>query len=348
MCEYTVCFSENMGKKSDITAFVRGKILALHAERYSQREIAKRLQISRGAIENALRCGGVSRRSNCKGVRKTTPREDRFLKSVVVSSPHTSSARVAQLANDRGIRVSSRTVRRRLTNEFCLVARRPAKKPFITKQQISKRLKFCRFMQDKSKEWWEQVMFTDESTFQQVRGPGYNYVRRPPSQRYNPKYTIKTVKHPPSVMAWGGISANGRCGLHIFQKGEKVNATKYVAVLQNKLVLHMNISGTTIMQQDSAPCHTARIVKKWFADNNVQLLLNWPPNSPDLNVIENCWQLMKNKVAAHRPTSENDLKDVLKRVWVTEVTPEYCRSLVHSMPDRIKAVLRNRGYPVKY
>jgi len=105
-------FGQKMGKKADITAFLKGQILALHDERYSQREIAKRLKVSRGAVENALRCASVSRRSNCKGVRKTTPREDRFLKSVVVSSPHTSSARVAQLANDRGICVSSRTVRR--------------------------------------------------------------------------------------------------------------------------------------------------------------------------------------------------------------------------------------------
>jgi transposase len=240
-----VCFSK---KKVRYFCFFEGKNhVALHDEHYSQREIAKRLNISRGAVENAVQSGGVSCRSNCKGVRKTTPREDRFLKSVVVSSPHTSSARVAHLTNDRGIRISSRTVRRRLSNEFNLVARRHAKKSYITKPQLFKRLKFCRLMRDKSKEWWEQVMFTDESTFQQLRGASYNYVRRPPSQRYNPKYTIKTVKHPPSVMVWGGISANGRCGLHIFQKGEKVNATKYIEVLQNKLLMHMNISGTKIM-----------------------------------------------------------------------------------------------------
>jgi transposase len=307
-------FSVIMGKKPDINDFVKGQIVTLNAERYSQRDIAKKLKISRGAVENVLRSGGVSRRSNCKGVRKTNHCDDRYLKSIVVSSPHTSSARVASLASDRGIQVSARTVRRRLSNDFGLVARRPAKKPLITKQQLLQRLKFCRAMKDKSREWWERVMFTDESTFQQLRGPGYNYVRRPASQRFNPKYTIKTVKHPPSVMIWGGITASGRCGLHIFDKGEKVNAKKYLEVLESKLQIHMNISGATIMQQDSAPCHTAKIVQKWFSDNNIELLSNWPSNSPDLNVIENCWQIMKRKVAAHRPTSEKDLKEVLKRV----------------------------------
>jgi transposase len=208
-----------MGKKPDINDFVKGQIVTLNAERYSQRDIAKKLKISRGAVENVLRSGGVSRRSNCKGVQKTNHR---------------------------------------------------------------------------------------------------------------------------------GITASGRCGLHIFDKGEKVNAKKYLEVLESKLQIHMNISGATIMQQDSATCHTAKIVKKWFSDNNIELLSNWPSNSPDLNVIENCWQIMKRKVAAHRPTSEKDLKEVLKRVWTIEITPEYCRALVHSMPDRINAVLKNKGYPVNY
>ena len=57
---------------------------------------------------------------------------------------------------------------------------------------------------------------------------------------------------------------------------------------------------------------------------------------------------MKRKVAAHRPTSEIDLVKVLKQVWTTEITPEYCKTLVNSMPNHIKAVLDNKGYPTKY
>jgi len=131
-------------------------------------------------------------------------------------------------------------------------------------------------------------MFSDESTFQQLRGTGYNYARRPPGERLNPKYTIKTVKHPPSVMVWGAITANGRCGLHIFNKGEKVNAERYISVLESKLKTYINICGTSLFQQDSAPCHTAASVKKWFVENAVEILPNWPSNLSDLNVIENC------------------------------------------------------------
>lgn len=337
-----------MGQKADISDFIKGQIHTLKEEGYSQVQISKRLKISRHAVQNALRdptpC--VSRRTGRK--RKTSGRQDRFLKAVVVRSPHASSARVAQYARDNNIEVSSRTVRRRLSSEFNLVARRPAKKPLMTEKQRLSRIKFCREMIKKPADWWDRVMFTDESTFSQVRGSGSNYVRRPPGERLNPKYTLKTVKHPPSLMVWGGITSAGRCGLEIFGKGVKVNAEKYIEVLDAKVKLHMQITGSTIFQQDSAPCHTAKVVKKWFIDNGVELLPNWPSNSPDLNVIENCWNIMKRKVAAHHPSSEVDLRKVLKLVWTTEISADYCKTLVRSMPSRIAAVLKNKGLPTKY
>jgi transposase len=340
-----------MGRKRDITDFVKGQIKALKGVGLSQRVIASRLHISKTAVYNALRLeeeGDVLRRSNTGRKRKTTPRDDRLFKNIVIRSPHAGSARIAQTAKDHGINVSARTVRRRLSEEFKLVARRPAKKPMMTEKQRRARIKFCKEYRTKSADWWDRVMFTDESTFTQVRGTGSNYVRRPVGHRLDPKYTLKTVKHPPSLMVWGGITAAGRCGLEIFDKGVKVNSAKYIEVLDTKVKIHMHITGSTILQQDSAPCHTAKVVKKWFEDNHVQVLSNWPSNSPDLNVIENCWNIMKKKVAAHHPTSEVDLKKILRKVWATEITADYCKTLVRSMPRRIDAVLRNKGLPTKY
>ena len=191
-------------------------------------------------------------------------------------------------------------------------------------------------------------MFSDESVFQQVCNAGSNYVRRPVGERYNLRYTIKTVKHPLSVMIWRSISAAGRGGLAFIRKGDKMNAAKYIEILNERLQIHMAINGTTAFQQDSAPCHVAKVVKQWFASNSIQLLENWPSNSPDLNEIENCWAYMKNKVAEHRPTSEKHLVDILKQVWPQEISAEYCKKLVKSMPQRIQGELDNNGNPTKY
>ena len=115
-----------------------------------------------------------------------------------------------------------------------------------------------------------------------------------------------------------------------------------------KLPTFMAISGCTTFQHDGSPVHTAKKVSKWLADSNIQLLGDWPGNSPDLNVIENFWTILKKKVSQKAPTSYEDLKKAVMQVWTAEITPEYCQNLVQSMPKRIAMVLNNKGYTCKY
>ena len=41
-----------------------------------------------------------------------------------------------------------------------------------------------------------------------------------------------------------------------------------------------------------APAHQTKLVKKWLSEKNIPTL-EWPGNSPDLNSIENAWNVMK-------------------------------------------------------
>ena len=104
-----------MGRMRDIGAFRRGQIVAMHAEEHSQVLISQQLKISRFAVQNAIKAGPICNRKNCGRKRKTTPRDDRVLKQVVTSSPHTSAARLVQVLKERGTNISQSTVRRRLS-----------------------------------------------------------------------------------------------------------------------------------------------------------------------------------------------------------------------------------------
>ncbi len=55
-----------------------------------------------------------------------------------------------------------------------------------------------------------------------------------------------------------------------------------------------------IFQQDLAPAHTAKSTKSWLNDHGVGVL-DWPANSPDLNPIENRWDIVKRKMRNKRP-----------------------------------------------
>ena len=150
------------------------------------------------------------------------------------------------------------------------------------------------------------------------------------------------------IMIWAAICAGGRSALWFMPEGTSINGTVYLEVLKSKVPSFMEIKRCSHFQHDGAPCHQTKAVKKWLGEAGIEILGPWPGNFPDLNPIESCWVLLKQKVAAHNPTSLSDLKQAIKQVWMNEISVNYCKKLCLSMPERIDGVLKNRGGHTKY
>ena len=193
---------------------------------------------------------------------------------------------------------------------------------------------------------WSQVLWSDESIIHQF-GSRIQRVRRPPGQSRNPRYSVPTVKHSKSVMIWCCMSSQGRSALTFLPPNTTMNGERYLQVLKEKLQLHMGVSRCSIFMQDGAPCHRSRLVTSWLM-NQAITLLEWPGNSPDLNPLENIWNILKKKVSSHRPSSLEQLVAVIRNVWCTEISTDLCEKLVHSMPQRLQEVIQNRGGPTHY
>lgn len=84
----------------------------------------------------------------------------------------------------------------------------------------------------------------------------------------------------------GAIGYKGKLDLVIIDT--TLDSVGYVELLQNNLKRgRFKIAGRGWkFQQNNASVHCARIVKQWFEDNKIKVLV-WPSKSPDLNIIEN-------------------------------------------------------------
>ncbi len=77
----------------------------------------------------------------------------------------------------------------------------------------------------------------------------------------------------------------------------------------------------------------------------------WPPNSPELNPIENLWALLKRRIRSRSPPPKTlaDLRIALEEEWANLAAhPEDWRFFIESMPTRVHSVIAAHGFSTKF
>lgn len=241
----------------------------------------------------------------------------------------------------------------------------------LTKASKTKRLDFAA---DNKGRQWKAVMFTDRKKFY-LRYPGSKVA----SQRWvekGPQASTSTAvyqpTHPVAVNIYAGITPYGVTAIHCItgttnlktnyktDKGDKsksITKSEYVDVLEKTLLLEGRRLftqagiGSWVLQQDNDPAHkdAATIVHAWSQKHgcNVQVLPNWPPNSPDLNLIENVWAWVQQKVDEQGCSNVTEFKAAIGAAFAA-VPKSMLANLYKSMAKRLKKVTELGGERTKY
>src|SRR5260370_25710301 len=78
-------------------------------------------------------------------------------------------------------------------------------------------------------------------------------------------------------------------------------------------------------------------------------VMSWPPGSPDQNIIEHVWAILKNQIRNRRQKLKNldELWVMAQEEWYV-IPRDQIEALTDSVPRRIDALVDARGWYAKY
>lgn len=342
-----------MGRKlKETTESQRKIIIHLHNQGKSYAEIGELMDRSRFTIRSIIH--RFKEAPNLENVKRSgrprilSNRECKQIVRKVKIDPKTTSTQIAaEVKEDFGKDVHAMTIRRVL-HEADYSSRVARRKPLISPINQTKRLEYAKEYKNKSTAFWDQVLFSDESKFNIFRSDGRVSVWRKKNTAYEKKNLAPTVKHGGGgVMVWGCMSAGG-VGELVFIDGI-MDKTVYLNILKENLkksAEKLNLPSPLTFQHDNDPKHTSHIVRMWLTYNTKHVLPH-PPQSPDLNPIEHLWEELDRRVKKRAISNKSELKTALLEEW-QNIEEETTKKLVHSMPKRLDAVIKQKGLPTKY
>ncbi len=223
-------------------------------------------------------------------------------------------------------------------------SRRPHRVLLLSAKNRKQRLQFTQAHQNWTIEDWKNVAWSDESRFLLQHSDGRVRIWRKEHENMDPSCLVSTVQAGCcGEMVWGIFSWHTLGPLVPIE--HCLNATAYLSIVSD----HVHPFMTTVypssygyFHHDNAPCYKAQIISNWFLEHDNEFtLLKWPPQSPDLSLIEHLWVVVEREICIMdvQPTNLQQLRETLMSIW-TKISEECFQHLVESMPRIIKAVLK--------
>ena len=251
------------------------------------------------------------------------------------------------LSDTFSICVSETTLSTRLKETGLVCRKKKKKRPGLSEAQKAERLQFARKYKDWTADDWDQVLFVDEATVYTYDyfGNRYYWTSREIDKTY--KSIIETQKfRGQSFKMWAGFFGANKTKVRSYTG--TLNIESYIDILEEEVLPLAQGHRIMYLLHDKCTSHVSKKTSKWLSDNDIRTIL-LPTNSPDLNPIENLWCMLKQSLSRvnTKSMSKAQLEAATKAQWA-DILPEHYNNLIHSMPDRIREVLRHHGGQTRF
>lgn len=342
-----------MGRKNkETTAEERKIIIRLHNQCKSLRTISKIVNRAHSTIQSIIDrycyTGRLYNKPRKGRPTKLSRRSVNALLKKIKANPKLSAPKLnAAIRKSTDVSVCDSTIRNILRKNG-YHGRTARRKYWINKVNQLKRLQFAKTYQNAPPEFWNKVIFTDESKFNIFKSDGKCLVWRKKNSELDKKNICASVKGGGgSVLVWGCMSAVGVGTLHFIDG--IMDHRMYIDILKTNLplsVAKMGLNGDYIFMQDNDPKHKAWNTRMWLLYNTPKQL-ETPPQSPDINPIEHIWDYLDKQIRTRHISNKTELKCALQEEW-NNIPIDLTTKLVNSMQRRLSAIIDAKGFPTKY
>lgn len=305
-----------------------------YVKNLTQKEISEQTNISTSTISDIIRKwreqGIVEDLVRSGRERGTSEEQEEMIVELQKENRHKTGTTIHREILDMGHDLSYKQTLKVINENFISVYA-----PYmihLSEKNMEKRVAFCEKLLKWRDSHWNEVIWTDEKIFK-TNPQNHKIVVKILFDENLEDFSIpRKQQGGKSLMVWGAISQRGKLHLQIL-KG-KIDSLVFSKFLEEDglPMIRQNHGRTFCLQLDNAPAHKKHTTS--LLENKKIRTLDWPPQSPDLNPIEQVWLWMATKLKGKTFNNLQELEEDVFALW-EEIPQETIFSYIRKVKDKV-------------